>query len=287
MEFFIKKGATLPLLKLNIVDNGRNDYNNFLNTLELSSLFFSMTNVDTGIPKIMNKPAGIGGDYPNYFIYYQFQNTDTKKEGRFEGEFILKNLNGTSILTLGEKIYINVTESFIIDDLEYSTCYSVDYTCCNNLLPVPLPSFTPTSSVTPSITPTVTPTPSVTDSSLVLGLEQIINPGSVEITYVLTSSRLFNQQFTMSFTNVLGVITGDSIYVSTGVTIDIGQYSASTQVITSDNFDNLDRSSQLYSVTTNLTGVTYSVYFYSSKIFATPTPTPTPTMTITPTITFI
>ena len=168
MEFFIKKGATLPLLKLNIVNNGRNDYDNFLNTLELSSLFFSMTNVDTGIPKIVNKPAGIGGTSPDYFVYYQFQNSDTTREGRFEAEFYMKNSDGSFILTLGEKLFVNVMESFITDDLTYSSCYVVDYSCCYNdnpevifiLSPTPTQSVTPTQTPTPSVT--ISPTPSIT-----------------------------------------------------------------------------------------------------------------------------
>ena len=171
MEFFIKKGATLPLLKLNIIDNGRNDYNSFLNTIELSSLFFSMTNVDTGIPKIMNKPAGVGiynspiiSGVSQYYIYYQFQNTDTTREGRFEGEFILKNDDGVLVLTLGEKLYINITDSFIIDDVGYSSCYVIDYACCNNGSPLVItsPTPTPTQTVTPTPTQTVTPTPTQT-----------------------------------------------------------------------------------------------------------------------------
>lgn len=173
MEFFIKKGATLPLLKLNIVNNGRNDYDNFLNTLELSSLFFSMTNVDTGIPKIVNKPAGIGGVSPNYFVYYQFQNSDTTREGRFEAEFYMKNSDGSFILTLGEKLFVNIMESFITDDLSYSSCYVVDYACCNNPNPeviftlsqTPTPTMTYTPSVTPTETTTPTPTPSITMES--------------------------------------------------------------------------------------------------------------------------
>jgi hypothetical protein len=143
MEFFIKKGATLPLLKLNIVDNGRNDYNSFLNTIELSSLFFSMTNVDTGIPKIVNKPAGVGiynspiiSGVSQYYIYYQFQNTDTSKEGRFSGEFILKNNDGILVVPLGEQLFINVTDSFIIDDINYSSCYVIDFPCCFNPSPI-------------------------------------------------------------------------------------------------------------------------------------------------------
>jgi hypothetical protein len=143
MEFFIKKGATLPLLKLNIIDNGRNDYNNFMDTIELSSLFFSMINVENGVPKIVNKPAGVGiynspiiSGVSQYYVYYQFQNTDTNKEGRFEGEFILKKNDGTIVLPLGEKLFINVSDSFIIDDIGYSSCYVIEFPCCFNPKPV-------------------------------------------------------------------------------------------------------------------------------------------------------
>lgn len=139
MEFFIKKGATLPLLKLNIVQNGRNDYDNFMNTIELSSLFFSMTNVENGVPKIVNKPAGVGvynspiiSGESQYYVYYQFQNTDTIKEGRFEAQFVLKNDDGTIVLSLGDKLFINVSDSFIIDDIGYSSCYIIEFPCCFN-----------------------------------------------------------------------------------------------------------------------------------------------------------
>ncbi len=271
MEFFIKKGATLPLLKLNIVDNGRSDYNNFLNTLELSSLFFSMTNVENGTPKITNKPAGVGGEYPNYFIYYQFQNTDTTKEGRFEGEFVIKNEYGNNVLTLGEKLYVNITESFILDDLDYVSCYIVDYACCSNPIPVPLPQ--------PSSTPT--PTPTVTDSQLSLTLQGFINPGSVVIDYVLTSNRLFSQELTMSFSNLLGVIVGSPVLITTGVTLSVGEFTGTTQVILPDDFQNLNRESLFFGNTINLTGLTYTTYYQNSVFFATPTPTPTPTPTET------
>ena len=51
MDFFIKKNATLPVLKLQVIKDGRSDYNNFMELLETSSIFFSMVNIETGIPK--------------------------------------------------------------------------------------------------------------------------------------------------------------------------------------------------------------------------------------------
>jgi len=181
MEFFIKKNATLPLLKMAVVRDGRNDYNNMMDFIEQSSIFFSMVSVDTGIPKISTRPAGFvsveqldpNAD-PEYFVYYQFSPRDTNKVGRYQAQFLFRNDQGTMILPIREELYINVQESFIADDLEYSSCYVIDFPCCI-VDPIPAPTTTttttidvvtdtptPTPTLTPTLTPTVTPTTSVT-----------------------------------------------------------------------------------------------------------------------------
>ena len=58
MEWYIKKNATLPVLKIQVVNDGRSDYNDFMDMIEESTIFFSMVNVETGIPKITTNPAG-------------------------------------------------------------------------------------------------------------------------------------------------------------------------------------------------------------------------------------
>jgi hypothetical protein len=139
MEFFIKKNATLPLLKLQVVKNGRLDYNNFMSLIEQSALFFSMVDVESGVAKIVSRPAGFVEKTnvdPNaekeYYLYYQFQNRDTNRVGRYEGQFMLRSNDGVLILPIREKLYINVQESFIADDLEYNSCYVSDFPCCVN-----------------------------------------------------------------------------------------------------------------------------------------------------------
>ena len=104
MDFFIKKNATLPTLKLQVVKDGRSDYNNFIKTIELLSIFFSMVDVETGIPKISSKPAGFvekksidPNSESEYFIYYQLTPKDTNRVGKFEGQFMLRNDDGTLI----------------------------------------------------------------------------------------------------------------------------------------------------------------------------------------------
>lgn len=184
MEFYIKKNATLPLLKLQVVKDGRSDYNKFMNLIEVSSLFFSMVDIQTGIPKISSRPAGFVEKLfidpnvePEYYIYYQFNNRDTSKVGRFEGQFMLRSPDGVLILPIREKLYINVQESFIADDLEYDSCYVSEFPCCVNgpatttstttpcpscpTCPPPTPTPVPTTTTTTTIPPTTTTTTTI------------------------------------------------------------------------------------------------------------------------------
>lgn len=139
MNFYIKKNSTLPVIKLEVIKNGRNDYNNFMDMIEVSSIFFSMVDVETGIPKISSKPAGFvektsmdPNAEPEYYIYYQFTSKDTNRVGRYEGEFMLRNSDGVLILPIREKLNINIQESFIADDLAYDSCYVSEFPCCVN-----------------------------------------------------------------------------------------------------------------------------------------------------------
>lgn len=139
MEFFIKKNATLPLLKMQVVKDGRSDYNLMMDAIEESAIFFSMVDTATGIPRINTRPAGFVNKImvnpdaePEYYVYYQFTGSDTKKEGRYEGQFLFRNDQGVLILPIREKLYINIQDSFIADDLQYDTCYVSEFPCCVN-----------------------------------------------------------------------------------------------------------------------------------------------------------
>jgi len=120
MEFFIKKAATLPVLKMQIVKDGRNDFRNFMESLENATITFSMRDEGTGVLKIASKRAYItekfldNPDAPTeYYIYYQFTTSDTAKVGRFVGEFSITTSQGELIVPIRENLYINVTDSFI------------------------------------------------------------------------------------------------------------------------------------------------------------------------------
>lgn len=122
MEFYIKKNATLPVLKMQVVKDGRSDYHNFMDLIESSTILFSMVDVETGIPKIISKRAGfvsktfIDPNTPTeYYIYYNFTKKDTNKVGRYEGQFMLKNEQGDLIVPIREQLFITIQDSFISD----------------------------------------------------------------------------------------------------------------------------------------------------------------------------
>lgn len=119
MEFYIKKNATLPVLKMQVVKDGRSDYMQFMESLEFSTIYFSMVDVETGIPKIASAPCKIvnlllsDGSPTEYYIYYQFSSRDTNTQGRYQGQFLIKNNEGVLILPIREDLFINIQESFI------------------------------------------------------------------------------------------------------------------------------------------------------------------------------
>jgi hypothetical protein len=174
MEFFIKKNATLPVLKINVIKDGRSDYDRSMRFLQQTDIFFSMVDTATGIPKITSRPAGVieqsqlsASADTLYFVYYQFTPFDTKDIGRYKAQFLIRNETGVLNLPLNQEIFINVTDSFILDDMEYQTCYVVDFPCCKSQPPfIPIPQTpTPTQSITPTVTQGLTPTATQTPTT--------------------------------------------------------------------------------------------------------------------------
>lgn len=164
MEFFIKKNATLPVLKINVIKDGRSDYDRTMRYLNETNIFFSMVDTQTGIPRISSRPAGLmkkeqlsTSAETEYYVYYQFTPFDTKKVARYKGQFLFRNDTGIMTLPLNQDIFINVTESFIIDDVEFQSCYVVDFPCCIGGS-LPFPPFPVTTTTTTIIYTTTTTT---------------------------------------------------------------------------------------------------------------------------------
>ena len=136
MEWFIKKNATLPTLKVKVVKDGRSDFEKGSTDMLDSSVYFSMIDTVTQIPKISTKSATVVGEVNNegdteYYAYYQFTKRDTNKEGRFSAEFMIVNSDGVIYLPINDKLYVNILDSFAIDDVSFEDNYTISFPCCD------------------------------------------------------------------------------------------------------------------------------------------------------------
>ena len=169
MEFFIKKNATLPLLKFEVFQDGRSDFNNLQNLSGTSSSYLTLIDPTNSEIKFASRPCSIvtgQSEYDEskiiYFVQYQFKNTETKKLGRYEIELSMIDTNGTVILPLRDKVFVNIIDSFSIDGFSFPNNYEVDYPCCEGAQPDPTPANSPTPSISSTLTPTKTKTPTPT-----------------------------------------------------------------------------------------------------------------------------
>lgn len=120
MNFYIKKGADLPILKVEPIKDGRSDYKKFMEDLETCTILFSMIDSKNGTYKIANAEAYLVAKetieptpITEYYIYYQFKKRETNTPGIYKGEFLIRNQNGDLILPLREELTIIILDSFI------------------------------------------------------------------------------------------------------------------------------------------------------------------------------
>ena len=116
MEFFIQQNSTLPILKMDVVLDGRTDVSKeYYSILDNATLRFSMVCEDDGIQKIFMKDAYLTEKYRRnldspreYYIYYKWVAKDTNKKGRFLGQFLVQLENGDLVSPIRENLYINI-----------------------------------------------------------------------------------------------------------------------------------------------------------------------------------
>lgn len=121
MEFFIRKGATDPILKLRLVDDGRNDKSSLNDLLENADIRFDMISVESEIPHILNAQCHLttrtkkyDQTTDEYYITYRFTEAQTRESGKFEGiiniQFRDTNLQPTNklIVPIKERLFINI-----------------------------------------------------------------------------------------------------------------------------------------------------------------------------------
>ena len=116
MEFFIAKDSSLPILKMDVVKDGRTDSSkNFYESMVNSKVRFSMKNEENGIQKIFMRDAifvrktKTNPDSNNeYYVVYKWTSRDTKTKGRYIGEFLVVLESGELISPIRENLYINI-----------------------------------------------------------------------------------------------------------------------------------------------------------------------------------
>jgi hypothetical protein len=128
MDFFINKGATLNVLRLELIKNGRYDYNHFYDQIQNAIITFTMTDIVTGVVKIGNATAATEIVLPEsdcceeYLITYQFSEKDTCKAGVYIGKFKIQFLDGsgTLIMPIAEELKIHVMDGSIKKEYGFS-----------------------------------------------------------------------------------------------------------------------------------------------------------------------
>ena len=99
MDFFIRKGSRLPLLKMELIKDGRNDYKKFHEDIQTATVTFTMKDANTGRKMIscascvLAKKTNIVDN--EYYIVYNWASGDTDKVGTYTGEFDITFSGGT------------------------------------------------------------------------------------------------------------------------------------------------------------------------------------------------
>jgi hypothetical protein len=136
MVFSIRQNATLPILKMKLIRDGRYDFKRFETIVEGMTITFSMKNKANGVYKVAGREGNLVMAYPcgdadgdinttEYYICYQFRAEDTDKPGIYIGEFSLEFFDivdgiqnfGKLIMPIQEDLEIHVIDSFIKTDV--------------------------------------------------------------------------------------------------------------------------------------------------------------------------
>ena len=99
-EFYINKGSVNPVLEMELIKDGRYDFQKSLmnDAIQDSVVTFTMIDEETGLLKVAKSSANIvlvrdESCEEKYILQYKWQERDTKKEGFFKGWFDI-NFNG-------------------------------------------------------------------------------------------------------------------------------------------------------------------------------------------------
>ncbi len=121
MEFFIRQGASEPILKMRLIDDGKNDKSSFNDMLENCDITLDMFKIEDGEPEILNSECNIttrnkkyDQTTDEYYIVHRFTESQTSNVGKYEAkitvQFLDTNLNPTTklILPIREKLFVTI-----------------------------------------------------------------------------------------------------------------------------------------------------------------------------------
>ena len=100
-EFYINKDSVLPVLRMELINDGRYDYMKsdiIGKALQDATVTFTMKNTDTDMLKVSNAKCNVvlaeeTGCEEKYVIEYKWKERDTKESGIYQGWFTI-NFNG-------------------------------------------------------------------------------------------------------------------------------------------------------------------------------------------------
>lgn len=123
-QFNIVQNATLPYLEMEVINDGRHNFNKIYVALQAADVTFNMTDNNNGIKKIVNKKCNIvpiedNGCIEKVKVQYQWRKNDTKEKGQFKGYFkvsfkddiVMEDMmfpKGDLIVPIAEELIINV-----------------------------------------------------------------------------------------------------------------------------------------------------------------------------------
>lgn len=97
-EFFINKDSLNPVLRMELISDGRYDYKKSLiynNAIQNAIVTFSMKNTENGILKVSKAKAEVvttidGGCETKNILQYTWKKRDVNEKGTFKGWFEIK-----------------------------------------------------------------------------------------------------------------------------------------------------------------------------------------------------
>ena len=123
-QFNIVQNATLPYLEMEVINDGRHNFNKIYVALQAADVTFNMIDNNNGIKKIVNKKCNIvpienNGCVEKVKVQYQWCKNDTREKGQFKGYFkvsfkddiVMEDMmfpKGDLIVPIAEELIINV-----------------------------------------------------------------------------------------------------------------------------------------------------------------------------------